>query len=132
MSSSHRSSRSANPLSQPSWREKHKNIAPAAVTLVFAEPEQGAPLASASQLIASTQLDTSSAQSSDDTSIFSQRLICRQSSSNLGLQQQSSQETGSVPIALQYEEEPSGMLFLFHELRPKVKCGLIQIVSLSK
>ena len=131
MSSSHRSSRSANPLPRPSWREKHKNLAPASVTLVFAEPEQGAPLASASELIASTQLDTSSAQSSDDTSVLSQRLTCRQSLSNLDLQQRLYQEPSSVPTALQYDEGPSSMLLLSMSSWPKVKCDLTQIVLLS-
>ena len=131
MSSNHRSPRSANPFPQPSWREKHKNLAPASVAFVFAEPEQGAPLASASQLIASTQLDTSSTQSGDDTSVLSQRLICRQSLSNLDLQQRSYQEPGSAPIVLQYEGGHSSMLLLSMSSQPKVKCGLTQTILLS-
>jgi len=121
MPSSHRPSRSTNPLLQPSWHEKHKKYAPVSVSLVFAEPEQGAPLASASQVIVSTRLDTVSVQSSDDTSILSQRLTCRQSLSSSDLQrpieevrQPHQQETSSASITLQYEEEPSSTLFLRH------------------
>lgn len=138
MPSSRRPSCSTNPLLQPSWHEKHKKYAPVSISLVFAEPEQGAPLASASQVIVSTQLDTVSVQSSDDTSILSQRLTCRQSLSSLDLQrpveevrQPHQQETSSASITLQYEEEPPSTLFFVISSQFKMKCGFPQAVSVS-
>lgn len=98
MPSSRRSSRSTYTSRQLPWRTiSSKNSAPASVSLVFAEPEQGAPLAPASQVIVSTQLETSSIYSNDNASIYSQRVAHRTSSSSMRTARLPAQEVVESP-----------------------------------
>ncbi|KAF9446917.1 hypothetical protein P691DRAFT_803264 [Macrolepiota fuliginosa MF-IS2] len=91
MRSSRRSSRSAHTARQPAWRAPSagKNSATASVSLVFAEPEHGAPLTSASHAIVSTQLDT---HSNDNASISSRNVTPKQSIMSLRMSQRERDE----------------------------------------
>lgn len=121
MPSSRRSSRSAHTCRQPPWRPSHsaKNTAPASVSFVFAEPEQGAPLAPASQVIISTQLDTHSIHSNDNTSTSSRRVTPRPSVSSLRMPRSPVPEVAEPhdvvapePIARESENKASSACFL--------------------
>lgn len=108
MPSSRRSSRSTYTSRQLPWRAplSSKNSAPASVSLVFAEPEQGAPLAPASQVIVSTQLETSSIYSNDNTSISSQRVTHRASLSSMRTARLPAQEVVELYEDIEPQPEP--------------------------
>jgi hypothetical protein len=99
--SSSRSSAAPNsPLRPPCWRAHPKNSAQASVSLVFAEPEQGAP---ASKAVLSTHhlAETLSIYSSDNVSTLSKGITPRPSISSLRSHRSEVQEV------VEPEEEPT-------------------------
>jgi hypothetical protein len=85
MASSRRSSRPAHSLLQSSKKQPQssKNSTPPSVSFICAEPEHGAPLNSASRVIASTHPDTFSIHSTDNVSIYSRKITSKPSISSL-------------------------------------------------
>lgn len=113
MPSSRRSSRSAHNLLQSSRRSSHspKNSTPASVSIIFAEPEQGAPLAPATQVIVSTQ---PCVHSNDNASTSSRRVTPKPSISSLRtfgspVQQTDEQHEAAAPEVVMKETEDHGM-----------------------
>ncbi|KAF5353251.1 hypothetical protein D9756_007776 [Leucocoprinus leucothites] len=126
MPSSRRSSRSVNPLQrQPAWRAQHKNSAPASVSFVFAEPEQGAPLAPASQVIVSTQLDPLSIYSNDNASTSSRVLTPRPSISSLQPEQPPLVEEVEEPQQELVSTEPIPQQIADEETTPSTQLGAV-------